>query len=167
MLSKPSIKKKGVQSYVAIRKTVPMKEIPALLPPLIPQIAKWMADHDIKPTGPEFFNYLSMDKDNNIVSEVGYPVESKVQAEGDVVSDDFPAGHYAHLTYTGDYKFMMDAHKGLDKFIAENGFKEERSLGAPDFPHGVRTEVYLTDPDVEPDPAKWITEIYVLLEPSK
>jgi len=52
--------------------------------------------------------------------------------------------------YKGDYNNLMALHLELDQYLQHKGLTMN---GAP-------MEVYVTDPMVEKDTAKWITEIY-------
>jgi len=164
MLSTPERVYKEEQPYIMIRKIVNMNDIPAELPPLVPKVKAWMESNGIEQDGPPFFHYLAMDKNNDIIAEAGFPVKAPVAGSGEFLGGRFKAGHYAHLTYTGDYKYMMTAHKALEAFTKENGFEEEMGLGTSEEPHGSRAEFYPTDETEVPDPDKWVTEIFVLLK---
>jgi len=105
-----------------------------------------------------------MDSNNQMVAEVGFPVKDPVKGDSRVIADSFPAGRYATLTYTGDYMQMKSAHMALDKWVKENGFKEKHKQTADGMEAGTRIESYLTDPEKEPNPEKWRTDISLLLE---
>lgn len=61
-----------------------------------------------------------------------------------------PGGNAIKGIYTGDYNNMMAIHMELDKYLQDKGLTMN---GAP-------MEVYVTDPMLEKDTAKWITEVY-------
>jgi effector-binding domain-containing protein len=61
-----------------------------------------------------------------------------------------PGGKAVKAVHTGDYKNLGMSHDQINKYIA---FKKLEITGAP-------WEVYVTDPTVEKDTAKWVTEIY-------
>jgi len=164
MLSTPKTEQRKEKHYAAIRATVSMNEIPTVLPPLIPEVSAWLKKNNITPDGPPFFQYLRMDNNNQFLSEVGFPVKEPVKGDSRVRSGSFPAGTYATLTYTGDYKHMKSAHMALDKWIKENGLKEKHRVNAEGAEWGTRTELYITDPQQEPDPEKWVTIISYLIE---
>jgi effector-binding domain-containing protein len=52
--------------------------------------------------------------------------------------------------HVGNYSSLETSHNQLMKYLE---FKNRDLIGAP-------WEVYITDPSAEPDPSKWITEIY-------
>lgn len=163
MLSTPKTEQRKEQYYVAIQAAVGMNDIPVLLPPLIPEVSAWLKKNNITPDGPPFFQYLRMEDNNQFLTEVGFPVKEPVKADDRVRSGSFPAGTYATLTYTGDYKDMKSAHMALDKWVKENGLKEKLRVDAAGSEWGTRTELYMTDPQQEPDPAKWVTVISYLI----
>ena len=164
MLSEPKTEYRAEQPYVAIRKNVPMQKIPEVLPPLIPEVRKWMLKNHITPDGPELFLYKSIHENNVLVTEVGVLVKNPEPGEGSIKGGSFPAGYYATIIYTGDYRNMMEAHMALEAWINKMGLTEKRRISGNDTEWGARTEFYLTDPDNEPHPEKWITEIAFLLD---
>jgi effector-binding domain-containing protein len=164
MLSEPKTEYRKERQYLAISKTVHMYDIPEILPPLIPEVKNWMNQNHIESSGPDFFLYQSINERNELECEAGFPVNTAVPGDHRIHSGSFPAGNYASIVYTGDFKDMMQAHIALEKWIKENGFKEKIHSSDGIIRWGGRTEFYLIDPDNEPDPAKWQTEITFLLE---
>ena len=75
----------------------------------------------------------------------------------DQASDDFddyeviriPAGKALVVDYRGHFDQMVQAHDALGHYI------EAHEMGDP----SVVVEEYMTDPEAEPDPAKWHTRI--------
>lgn len=57
-----------------------------------------------------------------------------------------------HVAYYGDYESIGAAHEALDAMMAARGLTE----------YGNRIEEYLTDPGAEPDPTKWLTNVYAM-----
>jgi effector-binding domain-containing protein len=164
MLSQPKIERRDARHYAAISKTVPMYDVPDVLPPLIPEVKEWLNANDITVSGPDFFLYKSMNNRNELACEAGFPVDRAVPGDGYVQAGVFPAGDYATLVYTGDFKHMMQAHMALESWIKEQGLREKAETTADGTTWGGRTEFYLVDPEFEPDPDKWQTEIVFLLE---
>jgi effector-binding domain-containing protein len=165
MISIPEIEQRAGQPYVAIHKNVHMNNVPSELPPLIPEVSAWVEKNKLTPAGPVFFLYRSMDKNYELVTEVGIPVKEQVPGDNRVIGGEFPAGKYAVITYTGDYNHIKDAHRALEKWITENGLKEKKPPEANGSTNwGVLAEFYITDPKTEPDPEKWKTEIVFLVD---
>lgn len=164
MLSQPKTGRREALHYLSIPQTVHMHDIPDVLPPLIPEVKDWMQKRHIEAIGPDFFLYKSMHSNGELDCEAGFPVSNHVEGDGRITAGSFPAGHYASIIYTGHFKDMMQAHMALEKWIKENGFTEKAISENGGTQWGGRTEFYLVDPDFEPDPEKWQTEIVFLLE---
>ena len=96
--------------------------------------------------------------------EAGFPVNEALEGDGYVRAGVFPAGNYASIIYTGDFKDMMQAHIALENYIKEQGLVEKSATEEGRTEWGGRTEFYLVDPELEPNPEKWQTEIVFLLE---
>jgi effector-binding domain-containing protein len=163
MFSEPTIQYRKKQPFLVIRKKVHMYDIPSVLPPLIPEVMKYMADNNIEEAGPAFFHYLSIDEKNELVTATGVPVKNPEDGVGNIEGGFFPEGNYATILYTGDYKFMMDAHKALEAWIHSSNLKEQVHVSDGETIWGGRTEFYLNGPDEEPDPEKLQTLITFLL----
>jgi len=164
MLSTPKTEQRSERHYVAIRSTVHMNDIPTVLPPLIPEVHAWLKKNNITPDGPPFFQYLKMDSNNRLLTEVGFPVKGPATGDDRVIAGSFPAGLYATLTYTGHYMGLREANMTLDKWVKDSGLKERHRVSPDGSETGTRTESYMTDPDREPNPDKWRTDVSVLLE---
>ncbi|WP_051664119.1 GyrI-like domain-containing protein [Dyadobacter crusticola] len=163
MLSDPKSERRKAWAYLAIAKTVHMNDIPDILPPLIPEVKQWMQQRDIEAIGPDFFLYKSMNEEGELECEAGFPISRTVEGDGMVTAGFFPGGNYASIVYTGDFKDMMQAHVALENWIKEQGLTEKKQVTNGKTQWGGRTEFYLVDPELEPDPQKWQTEIVFLL----
>jgi hypothetical protein len=64
-----------------------------------------------------------------------------------------PASKVLHIAYYGDYGKTMDAHVAMENRIKEKGFKKD-----------IVIEEYVTDPGVEKDTTKWLTNIYYVVK---
>ena len=61
--------------------------------------------------------------------------------------------------YRGHYDGLVDANAALQAWAGERGLAFDQREGLDGEAFGGRIESYLTDPQQEPDPAKWETEI--------
>ncbi|MBE9464275.1 GyrI-like domain-containing protein [Dyadobacter subterraneus] len=163
MTTEPKIEFFEAEPYVAIRQKVGMVEIPTVLPPLISEVFIWMGQNKVEGNGAPFFRYLSMDEQGNMTVDVGIPTKIKAEGSGKIISRIFPEGDYAALTYTGDYKNLRQAHTTLDEWKKDNGYKDRGIVDSGELV-GCRVEFYVSDPEAEPDPEKWVTEICILVE---
>jgi effector-binding domain-containing protein len=153
MISDPKTEYRKEQYYVAITSTVRQEEIPNLLPPLIPEIFKWLKMKKFKPAGAPFFKYSEMEGEKMKV-EVGIVVDKPVKGNELVHPGVFPSGTYIEVTYKGPYSNLPIVHSELYKWKEKNKI---RTTG------GV-TEFYPTDPASEPNAEKWITIISIRLD---
>ncbi len=149
---KPSLHQRKAQPYMAITAKLPMEEIPALLPPLIPEIAEWLKQNGIAATGPPFFNYVSI-TGGILEAEVGYPVNVAIPGNERVKAGIFPAGQYLVATHWGHYQELRQVHPDIEAWRKARGIEIK----------GPRTEFYPVDPALEPDPKKWQTNIVIQL----
>lgn len=162
MLTEPTIEYREEQPYAAIRKRVAMKSIPVELPPLIHEILQWVEKKKLKQEGPVFFRYLSMDNGTMDV-DVGVPVAGAVKSDDRVHPGSFPAGKYLTARHTGPYNDLPKSHTSMDGYAKKHGLKEGTVKGEKGETFGTRAEVYITDPAEVKDPAKWETDLLLLL----
>ena len=164
MLSEPRIEQRDELRYAAIPARATTVTIPTELPPLIPEVFGWLAEQGVAPAGPPFFRYLVIDMAGDLDVEVGVPVATQVTANGRVLAGSFPAGRYATAVHTGPYDELGDATRQLLAWAKESGvvFQVRETEAAGDTWAG-RAEFYLTSPDEEPDPQRWLTELAFLV----
>lgn len=155
----PKLERRREQSYVAIKAHATRAELSTKLPPLIGELAGWLAARGVKPMGAPFYRYLVIDQNEGFDIEVGLPVSSPVQGDGRVDVGVIPAGCYAVTTHIGSYDRLQDATAILKKWAAENDVRWDTSENESRW--GARLETYLTDPSEVPDPQKWQTEIAI------
>lgn len=60
------------------------------------------------------------------------------------------SGTAVKATHRGSYKTLEETHNQLNQYLA---WRKLEVSGAP-------WEVYITDPEVEKDTARWVTEVY-------
>lgn len=159
MLSEPKIVTRPDQPFAAIRVTLDRGDIPSSAPPLIGEVAGWLASNGAAPAGAPFFNYLEMGPGEQLKMEVGFPTSTPLGGNGRVRTGTIPGGRFATLTYTGPYDGLYDANVALGDWLGRQGVPKpmaDKSRGEYD---ASLLEIYETDPQVEPDPSKWVTEV--------
>lgn len=82
--------------------------------------------------------------------DIGIPVNAPGQSAGRVTYKEIPAGNYVRGDHYGAYDATPASHDAMDKWMKANG---KTVIGGP-------WEVYVTDPQKEPDQSKWLTQIY-------
>ena len=146
MFTEPKVEERTEQHYVAMRTQATMHELGTVIPQLLGDVFAWLGQHGIPPAGAPFIRYL-------------------VAASGDgrVCAGVLPAGRYASLVYTGPYdgNGLVEANAALLEWGAEQGLVWDTWAAENGDGFGARLESYLTDPQQEPDPAKWETEVAI------
>ncbi|MBN9361406.1 MULTISPECIES: GyrI-like domain-containing protein [unclassified Devosia] len=159
MLSTPEIVARPDQPFAAIRVGLERRDIPSRAPPLIGEVAGWLAAHGAAPVGAPFFSYLEMPEEGPLVMEVGFPTATLLTGDARVRTGTIPAGRFARLIHTGPYDGLYEANVALGEWLGKQGIAHpmpEQSPGAYD---AALLEIYETDPATEPDPQKWKTEV--------
>jgi effector-binding domain-containing protein len=87
--------------------------------------------------------------------EAGAPVAKHVDETDQIKQSTLPAGPTAKLTHVGPYENLGAAHKTVHEWLEENN----REAACNPW------EIYVTDPEQEPDNTKWVTEVYYPLKP--
>jgi AraC family transcriptional regulator len=101
------------------------------------------------PAGPVFARYFSFGPDA-VDFECGAVVTAPFSGDGDVQPGELGGSEAALGMHVGPYDTLHETYSALQAWMTAQGRRPASSMW----------EVYLTDPQQEPDPAKWRTEIY-------
>ena len=118
-------------------------------------IGLFMGQNNIAMNGMPFTIYHDMNMENGtVIMSNGMPVKEKILITGDsnILCDYLPKMKVLKATLKGNYSNLSEAWKTTMTYIAENNI--EQSEQKP-------FEIYTTDPGDFPNPADWITEIYI------
>ncbi|MCT2584205.1 GyrI-like domain-containing protein [Actinophytocola gossypii] len=150
------------QPYVSIPARATLREW-GTVNALVPEVYGWLAARDIAPAGALFYRHKIVGgMDEPFEVEVGVPVAAPVEGDGRVLAGAKPAGRYAVRMHRGHPDRIVETHQALLAWAEEQGFPAARDGEAW---VGVY-ESYLTDPEDEPDPVKWETEVaYLVSQP--
>lgn len=159
MHTEPKIVQRGEQAYVAIKASVTMETIGAVLASLHPEVFAWLDARGERAVGAPFLKYNVVDMERELEVEVGVPVAEVVAGDQRVLSGVLPAGSYAATIYTGHPDGGLDATAALLDWAAKKGLAWEVSDTPRGQRWGGRLEIYDTDPREEPDMNKWQTRI--------
>ena len=111
-------------------------------------VFSYLGSHGMTPAGPPFARFHFVDE-GRCEAEAGVPVPEPIEGKGDVIPSVLPGGLAAATLHVGPYEAMEPAYKALTSWVDEQGGETT----------GDAWEVYFTDPQEEPDPAKWKTEV--------
>jgi len=163
MITKPRLEYRREQPFVAIRQNV---SIPFghLLSPLWDEVHAWLDAMEVLPSGPPIIRYLTTDMANGLDIEVGFLLDRPILGTDRFSADVFPAGHYAALVYSGPYDNdgLVGATGALLDWARQNHIAWQTTMVEHVEWWKARSEIYLTDPALEPDPQKWQTELVFL-----
>ncbi len=159
MYEEPRIVERRAQQYVAIKSVVTMDEIGQVIPPLNGEVFRWLAAKGIAPSGPPFWKYNLIDMDRCLEIEAGVGVQGAVRGDDRVAVGMLPSGRYAMLHHGGHPSTLMGATASLLEWAASKGLKWDVSEAPDGERWAARLELYLTDPQEEPDMNKWETEL--------
>lgn len=137
---------------------VPMKGTEQTLSKMLGQgyseIQAFMVKNKIKQMGAPFAIYDVFNPGGPVELRAAIPIEKPVTATGAVKLLELKYPHALLTQFYGDYSGGMGAHDAINKYAKTNNRK---ILGAP-------WEVYVTDPGIEKDTAKWLTEVLYPVE---
>ncbi|PKN81381.1 MAG: hypothetical protein CVU47_06945 [Chloroflexi bacterium HGW-Chloroflexi-9] len=81
--------------------------------------------------------------------EIAIAVTPETPGDGDILASALPAGDVVTTLHIGPYDTIGAAYEAVFAYAGQHG---RQPAGAP-------YETYLTDPDTEPDPAKYRSEV--------
>ncbi len=138
----------------AIRLHTTVEEIPATMAVALPEAWEAAEALGLDPDGPPYARYLSdlgeTTRDLDYEAGIQLP-EPAPAAHGRAVPVELPGGPVAVAWHIGPYDTLGQTYAALMLWIGNQG----RTVAGPMW------EVYWTDPESEPDPARWRTEVIV------
>jgi effector-binding domain-containing protein len=135
------------QFTAVVRGEIPREKLPAWLERTFHDVIQYLSRHHIEATGPPFARYTFLG--DQVAVEAGFPVPCEVPPDGRVQPSRLPAGPAAVTIHHGRYEDLEDAYAAARRWLTTHGRA----------PIGAHWEVYHTDPSVEPDPARWRTDV--------
>ncbi|MFN8514547.1 MAG: GyrI-like domain-containing protein [Thermomicrobiales bacterium] len=162
MITEPKIEERAEQPYLGIRATAAMRDLPTVIPQTHGELFAWCRERGISPVGAPFIRYHIIDMAGRLEIEMGLPTATTLSGEGRIAAGVLPAGRYASLVYA-DVTKGIPANKALLDWGAAQGLAWDQWETAQGDAFGARLETFLTNPDEEPDMAKWETEVAIRL----
>ena len=148
----PEIHRLAMRETAVIAVDVAQDELPAAIGTAIGEVEAAMREAGVCLAGPPFARYLAFEP--RIRAEIGFPVQRPAPHVGRVFPGRLPGGRVASVVHIGPFDGLEQTYGLMHRWLAEMGL-------APD---GPIWEVYWSDPEAEPDPATWRTEIFAPLE---
>lgn len=135
--------------FAGIKKNVKWENIGVEMGNMYQQISAFIQQNNLTIADMPLAIYHSMNEDNMEI-ECGIPVTEPFESKAGINCGKRAAGKYAYAIHVGSYETLEQTHTTIQKWISDHGFTIS---GGP-------VEVYLTDPQSEPNPEKWVTNIY-------
>ena len=148
MIETPEILHLEPQHYAAVHFAVPLAEIGRVMGPGVQQVYRALLAQGIEAAGPWFTHHYKR-PNPDFDFEICVPVETPVEAAGEVYPGIWPAMRVARTVYHGDYSGLPGGWGEFTAWIAAQGLREAKDLW----------EVYTVNPDSEKNPANWRTQL--------
>lgn len=135
-----------------------INQIPEKMQQMYIQVSNYMESNNISALGNPFVLYNQWDEANNsAIYSVGIFTPNLVITpnESTVLNGMMPVQQVVKTTLIGDYKYLRGAWDQASNYIADNNLQASET--------GQAFEVYKLGPEDNPNPATWITEIYIPL----
>jgi effector-binding domain-containing protein len=149
--SGPGIVEKDVpaQIILSIRDTVSPSTIGTKIGIFYGRISKMINNKKLTVTGAPFAIYYSYSP-ALFDMEAGLPVNEVIESTKDIKCREIPAQKTVMSSFMGAYEKTAKVYEAIERYIKD---KKMTIAGSP-------WEVYITDPQLEPDTSKWQTDIY-------
>jgi effector-binding domain-containing protein len=159
-IGKPKIEFRPKMVYMGIRTLAPFKGMSKVVNKISKELAAWIAEKHIEPSGPPFLRYHVIDMRGFMDISFAVPVLKALPEDGVVQSGELPAGRYASLIYSGG---GISGNRALIEWVRANGMEFDRWDTAQGDNFRGRVETFLTDPRKEPRKSKWEIEVAIKL----
>ena len=123
----------------------------------LPKVLDYARTNSITMAGPPFINTLKWDTENNAaIFSCCIPTTFRViTTDSDILTGQMQPFKAVKTTLKGDYSNLKEAWNQTMAYISDKGLEASEN--------GPNLEVYVTDPTNYPNPADWVTEIYVAI----
>ncbi len=144
----------GRQTAV-VRATVLPWEVTTFLHRALGEVLAAMEAQQIVPGGEPFVFYQSV-QSGAVHVEAGFPTIGRIEAAGDVVASELPGGRTVTGVHCGPFDTLSQTYADMHAWATSNGMR----------PTGALWEVYLNDPEREPNPDQWRSGVFMPVEQS-
>jgi effector-binding domain-containing protein len=125
---------------------------------MLPEVGAYAITNNVTMAGPPFISYLKWDEENDAtIFSTCIPTNSKIISdEADILTGQLESFKAVKIVLKGDYKNLKEAWEAGMTYISENNLEMIEG--------GAMLETYITDPMSHPNPADWVTEIYIAVK---
>lgn len=168
MNTEPKIEFRSIRPYAAVRMQVPIP-FDQFLAPAWGKVAEWLKGQGITAFGPAIIRYFTTDMSAKLDIDVGFIIEQALPGGDGILTDEIPAGKYAILLHTGSYEDdgVYAANAALVGWAAEHGVKWATMQKENVEWWNSRVEWYFSDPETDPNPENYQTELTFMVAADK
>jgi effector-binding domain-containing protein len=149
MIDMPQIVQTEPVFYAGLHQIAPSSEMGRIMGPGIAEVLAVLKVQGVSPNGPWFTHHLRKPTDT-FDFEICFPIATPIKPSGRVLPGTWPAMKAARTIYTGPYQGLPHAWPELGAWIAAQ----------PGLHPAVEFwERYLVNPNTEPNPENWRTEL--------
>jgi len=114
------------------------------------EVGAYLGENHIEMAGAPMSHWSSWNPEGISVFDAGMPVTGDVEGNDRIEILTIPSGSAVKYSHYGNYSEMEEAYTSINLYFERGTIKQT------DGPW----EIYVTDPGMEPDTAKWLTEIW-------
>ncbi len=144
----------SVRTYIGKKDTIEWSDIDSFVATSLSATNEALAKKKVPIAGPASGIYFFWDEDKQTTY-----MASVIPVEGDYKLEGFEAikvgGKTLKIAYYGDLAETIEAHYAMDDYFKAKGLEMSEEV--------LVIEEYVTDQTTEPDPSKWLTNIYYVL----
>lgn len=124
---------------------------------IMPRVKSYALKNNVAMAGAPYINYHKWDEANNaVLFSCCIPTTTEVTTtKSDILTGYFEPFKAVKTTLKGNYTNLKEAWDTTNKYIGQYNLEATET--------GPLLEVYLTEPSNKPNPANWITEIYIAI----
>lgn len=142
--------------YMYTTSVAKQSELDKKTAPMMKVVMDFVTNNRLNMAGNPFTLFNEIDDTNgNVIFSVGVPIKEKViTPEGSPVVCGFMSPvTTVKATLKGNYENLPETYTKARQYMEQNDIQAD--------PNGDLFEVYITDPEEVPNPADWVTEIYI------
>jgi len=144
--------------YIYTTGSCKISEVATKMDELMSKVGGYAISNNISFAGAPFTNILKWDEEND-AAIISYciPTTSRIiTSESDILTGQLEPFKAVKTTLKGNYEHLSESWDQTMQYIQQNEMKPSEN--------GPMLEVYITDPNKTPNPADWVTEIYVAVD---
>ncbi len=149
----PEIVQLAKRRAAVMHATASTEELPSTFERIFPAVFAALTEQGVTDMGHVIAVYHTMDA-NQMSLSAGIEIGEDVEPSEPLELLEMPACDAVKADHFGPYDTLYQTHEAIWPFVQELG---REPIAGP-------TERYITDPEAEPDPSKWHTEILLPLK---